>query len=125
MLSTQSEHKLAVYTDVGFVTVAQFMGYTSPHPIDACEVAHKEAATGFVDCAVLKVFLHAGVLVPVELPVKISLVTFKVLCNQQDGSACSPVIATVFKTGGRRVTPSPVGSTPTRFRQNKGLSWLA
>jgi hypothetical protein len=26
------------------------------------------------------------------------------------------VIVPVFKTGGRRVTPSPVGSTPTRFR---------
>jgi len=32
------------------------------------------------------------------------------------GSACGPVIVPVFKTGGRRVTPSPVGSTPTRFR---------
>jgi hypothetical protein len=28
------------------------------------------------------------------------------------------VTATVFKTVGRRVTSSPVGSTPTRFRQN-------
>jgi len=27
------------------------------------------------------------------------------------------VIVPVFKTGGRRVNPSPVGSTPTRFRQ--------
>src|SRR4051794_27152422 len=32
------------------------------------------------------------------------------------GSACSPVTATVFKTVGRRFTPPPVGSTPTRFR---------
>ena len=32
------------------------------------------------------------------------------------GSACGPVIVPVFKTGGRRVPPSPVGSTPTRFR---------
>ena len=38
------------------------------------------------------------------------------------GSAWGPVILPVFKTGGRRVTPSPVGSTPTRFRQNKRLS---
>src|SRR6202795_4590207 len=38
------------------------------------------------------------------------------ISNKLGGSACSPVIATVFKTGGRRVTPSPVGSTPTRFR---------
>jgi hypothetical protein len=34
----------------------------------------------------------------------------------QRGSACGPVIVPVFKTGGRRVTPSSVGSTPTRFR---------
>jgi hypothetical protein len=27
----------------------------------------------------------------------------------------------IFKTGGRQVFLSPVGSTPTRFRQNKGL----
>jgi hypothetical protein len=32
------------------------------------------------------------------------------------GSACGPVIVQVFKTGGRRALPSPVGSTPTRFR---------
>src|ERR1700686_1494977 len=32
------------------------------------------------------------------------------------GSACGPVIVPVFKTGGRRAIPSPVGSTPTRFR---------
>ena len=38
-----------------------------------------------------------------------------------DGSACGPVIVPVFKTGGRRVFPSPVGSTPTRFRQNLRL----
>ncbi len=36
--------------------------------------------------------------------------------RQSCGSACGPVIVPVFKTGGRRVTPSPVGSTPTRFR---------
>jgi hypothetical protein len=41
---------------------------------------------------------------------------------ENNGSACGPVTAPVFKTGGRRVTPSPVGSTPTRFRQNKGFS---
>ena len=34
------------------------------------------------------------------------------------GSACGPVIVPVFKTGGRRAIPSPVGSTPTRFRQS-------
>jgi hypothetical protein len=34
------------------------------------------------------------------------------------GSACGPVIVPVFKTGGRQVSLSPVGSTPTRFRQN-------
>jgi len=34
------------------------------------------------------------------------------------GSACGPVIVPVFKTGGRRVPPSLVGSTPTRFRQD-------
>jgi hypothetical protein len=55
--------------------------------------------------------------VPVNLPVKISLVTNKLLIYQQDGSACGPVIVPVFKTGGRRVYPSSVGSTPTRFRQ--------
>src|SRR6202050_4787485 len=33
------------------------------------------------------------------------------------GSACGPVIVPVFKTGGRQVFLSPVGSTPTRFRQ--------
>ena len=33
------------------------------------------------------------------------------------GSACSPVITPVFKTGGRHLAMSPVGSTPTRFRQ--------
>jgi hypothetical protein len=32
------------------------------------------------------------------------------------GSACGPVIVPVFKTGGRQVTLSLVGSTPTRFR---------
>jgi hypothetical protein len=32
------------------------------------------------------------------------------------GSACGPVIVPVFKTGGRQVFLSPVGSTPTRFR---------
>jgi hypothetical protein len=36
------------------------------------------------------------------------------------GSACGPVIIPVFKTGGRRVFPSPVRSTRTRFRQNLG-----
>jgi len=34
----------------------------------------------------------------------------------KDGSAYDPVIVPVFKTGGRRVNPSSVGSTPTRFR---------
>jgi hypothetical protein len=32
------------------------------------------------------------------------------------GSACGPVIVPVFKTGGRQVTLSPMGSTPIRFR---------
>ncbi len=32
------------------------------------------------------------------------------------GSACDPVIAPVFKTGGRRRKRATVGSTPTRFR---------
>jgi hypothetical protein len=32
------------------------------------------------------------------------------------GSACGPVIVPVFKTGGRQVSLSLVGSTPTRFR---------
>jgi hypothetical protein len=36
--------------------------------------------------------------------------------NNYCGSACGPVIVPVFKTGGRRAIPSPVGSTPTRFR---------
>ena len=36
--------------------------------------------------------------------------------DHKHGSACSPVTVTVFKTGGRRVYPSSVGSTPTRFR---------
>jgi len=36
------------------------------------------------------------------------------------GSACGPVIVPVFKTGGRQVTLSPVGSTPTRFRHACG-----
>src|ERR1700720_3976735 len=39
------------------------------------------------------------------------------LTCRESGSACGPVIIPVFKTGGWRVTPSPVGSTPTRFRQ--------
>ena len=38
------------------------------------------------------------------------------------GSACSPVTAPVFKTGGWQVFLSPVRSTRTRFRQNKGFS---
>src|SRR6202162_2697605 len=38
------------------------------------------------------------------------------LTCRESGSACGPVIIPVFKTGGWRVTPSPVGSTPTRFR---------
>ena len=33
------------------------------------------------------------------------------------GSACGPVIVPVFKTGGWHLAVSPVGSTPTRFRQ--------
>ncbi len=33
------------------------------------------------------------------------------------GSACSPVTVPVFKTGGWQAILSPVGSTPTRFRQ--------
>jgi hypothetical protein len=32
------------------------------------------------------------------------------------GSACGPVIVPVFKTGGRQVSLSPMGSTPIRFR---------
>ncbi len=32
------------------------------------------------------------------------------------GSACGPVIVSVFKTDERRALPSLVGSTPTRFR---------
>ena len=42
---------------------------------------------------------------------------FFVLLTIRNGSACGPVIVPVFKTGGRRAIPSPVGSTPTRFRQ--------
>jgi hypothetical protein len=37
--------------------------------------------------------------------------------RQRHGSAWGPVILPVFKTGGRQVFLSPVGSTPTRFRQ--------
>ena len=40
------------------------------------------------------------------------------------GSACGPVIVPVFKTGGRRGTPSPVGSTPTRFRQYFSTTYI-
>ena len=40
-----------------------------------------------------------------------------------DGSACGPVIVPVFKTGGRHLAMSPVGSTPTRFRQLLRLSY--
>ncbi len=35
---------------------------------------------------------------------------------ERHGSACGPVIIPVFKTGGRQVFLSLVGSTPTRFR---------
>jgi hypothetical protein len=38
------------------------------------------------------------------------------LLTKIDGSACIPVNVPVFKTGGRRVTLSPVRSTRTRFR---------
>ena len=41
---------------------------------------------------------------------------FAQLRGGSSGSACSPVIVPVFKTGGRQVSLSPVGSTPTRFR---------
>ena len=34
------------------------------------------------------------------------------------GSAWRPVMLPVFKTGGRRLIPSSVGSTPTRFRHS-------
>ncbi len=54
---------------------------------------------------------------PVKLPVKICLVVHKRMYSQEFGSACGPVIVPVFKTGGRQVTLSLVGSTPTRFRQ--------
>src|SRR6266478_1204529 len=39
------------------------------------------------------------------------------LLKVQDGSAWYPVMLPVFKTGGWQVSLSPVGSTPTRFRQ--------
>jgi hypothetical protein len=42
--------------------------------------------------------------------------------NGSSGSACGPVIVPVFKTGGRQVSLSPVGSTPTRFRHSSGVS---
>jgi hypothetical protein len=41
------------------------------------------------------------------------------------GSACGPVIVPVFKTGGRQVFLSPVGSTPTRFRHFSTISCIA
>jgi hypothetical protein len=41
---------------------------------------------------------------------------FAQLKSGLSGSACDPVIVPVFKTGGRQVSLSPVGSTPTRFR---------
>ncbi len=40
------------------------------------------------------------------------------------GSARRPVTAPVFKTGGRRVPPSPMGSTPIRFRHFKPAGLL-
>jgi hypothetical protein len=43
--------------------------------------------------------------------------THSSLVDTKHGSAWVPVNLPVFKTGGRRVTPSSVGSTPTRFRQ--------
>jgi len=39
------------------------------------------------------------------------------LSYSRPGSACGPVIVPVFKTGGWQAILSPVGSTPTRFRQ--------
>ena len=36
--------------------------------------------------------------------------------RQGKGSACGPVIVPVFKTGGRRLSASSMGSTPIRFR---------
>src|SRR5579859_1955251 len=50
------------------------------------------------------------------MTLKMPLVTRSATQDQQNGSACGPVIVPVFKTGGRRAIPSPVGSTPTRFR---------
>jgi hypothetical protein len=38
------------------------------------------------------------------------------------GSACGPVIVPVFKTGGRQVFLSPMGSTPIRFRHLFSMS---
>jgi len=39
------------------------------------------------------------------------------------GSAYSPVTIPVFKTGGRHLAMSPVGSTPTRFRHLVSMSY--
>ena len=49
--------------------------------------------------------------------------TSYMLLKIKDGSAWYPVILPVFKTGGRRLSASPVGSTPTRFRQILSMSY--
>ena len=45
---------------MSLIAVTQLMRDTFLHPINLCEVAHEEAAAGFVDRAALVVAFHAG-----------------------------------------------------------------
>ena len=62
----------------------------------------------------------AGWIRTVAAPDMLTLRIETCYCNilkTNNGSACGPVIVPVFKTGGRRLSTSPMGSTPIRFRQ--------
>ena len=71
---------------------------------EAAEVALDRGSAGF------------GIDVAVNARDPCYSVAFSFGCGNR-GSACGPVIVPVFKTGGRRLSASTVGSTPTRFRQ--------
>jgi len=100
-----------------FVTVAELMGDTLLHPIKVLvEVEHEEAATGFVERASLVVF-HA------TIPCASRRASKDVFGNPLNNSESTSWkrMRSGDRPGlqNRRAAGflSPVGSTPTRFRQ--------
>jgi len=62
VLITQREDGGARYAVMGFVAVTKFMRHTLLPITKVCEVAHEDAATGFIDRAALVVVFHAAIL---------------------------------------------------------------